>query len=185
METSQSSHRKCVPQAVQRTVVANPVLAVVRSHDLSSQMGTAVQRFEAEFAAYAGASHAVATSSGTTALHTALITAGVGVGDDVIVPAYTFIATATAVLHHNAIPTFVDVEPDTWNMDVAKLEEAITPSTKGIMPVHLNGYPADMDKVNAIAKKHNLVVIEDACQSHGALYKGKKRVPWATWLASA
>lgn len=139
------------------------------SHDVPN-----VEALQKEWADYIGVKHCLATNSGTAALHMSVAACGVGPGDEVIVPAYTFVATGTAVLHHNAIPVFVDVEPETWNIDANKIEAAITPSTKAIMPVHLNGYPADMDRINAIAKKHNLVVIEDACQSHGSLYHGRK-----------
>ena len=133
-----------------------------------------IDGLQKEWAEYVGTRHCLATNSGTAALHMSVAAAGIGPGDEVIVPAYTFVATGTAVLHHNAIPVFVDVEPDTWNLDVSKFEAAITPSTKAIIPVHLNGYPADMDEINAVAAKHGLTVIEDACQAHGALYKGRK-----------
>ncbi len=149
------------------------VLAVVRSHDLSSQMGTAVQRFEAEFAAYAGASHAVATSSGTTALHTALIAAVIGVGDDVIVPAYTFFSTATSVLMQNAIPIFADIETDTLGLDPTAVEQKITSRTRALMVVHMNGYPADLDGLMSVAQRHGLVVIEDCSHAHGAEHRGR------------
>lgn len=150
--------------------------AVMRmmDHGAFSHITPEIDGLQREWADYVGVKHCLATNSGTAALHMAVAAAGIGPGDEVIAPAYTFVATGTAVLHHNAIPVFVDVEPDTWNIDVSKIEAAITPYTKGIIPVHLNGYPADMDEINAIAKKHNLIVIEDACQAHGALYKGKK-----------
>jgi perosamine synthetase len=133
-----------------------------------------VDALQKEWANYVGVNYCLATNSGTAALHMCVAAAGIGPGDEVIVPAFTFVASGTAVLHHNAIPVFVDVEPDTWTLDPAKIEAAITPYTKGIMPVQLNGYCADMDPIMDIAKKHNLVVIEDACQAHGATYKGKK-----------
>ena len=150
--------------------------AVMSSLDngLSSADTPNVAALQDEWSEYVGAKYCLATNSGTAALHMSVAGAGIGPGDEVLVPAYTFVATGTAVLHHNAIPVFVDVEPDTWNMDVSKIEAAVTPYTKAIMPVHLNGYPADMDEINTIAKRYNLVVIEDACQSHGAEYKGKK-----------
>ena len=143
-------------------------------HGIFSNDVPNIEALQKEWADYVGVKHCLATNSGTAALHMSVAAAGIGPGDEVIVPAYTFVATATAVLHHNAIPVFVDVEPETWNIAVARIEAAITPSTKAIMPVHLNGYPADMDRINAIAKKHNLAVIEDACQSHGAQYHGRK-----------
>jgi len=150
--------------------------AVMRAlnYGISSADTPEVDALQKEWAAYVGTKHCLATNSGTAALHMSVAAAGIGPGDEVICPAYTFVATATAVLHHNAIPVFVDIEPDTWNIDPAKIEAAITPCTKGIIPVHLNGYPADMAEINAIARKHNLVVIEDACQSHGAVYNGRK-----------
>lgn len=150
--------------------------AVMRmmDHGAFSHITPEIDGLQREWADYVGVRHCLATNSGTAALHMSVAAAGIGPGDEVIVPAYTFVATGTAVLHHNAIPVFVDVEPETWNIDVSKLEAAITPYTKGIIPVHLNGYPADMDEINAVAKKHGLVVIEDACQAHGALYKGRK-----------
>lgn len=146
----------------------------VLDHGLNSADTPQINALQEEWAEYVGVKYCLATNSGTAALHMSVAGAGIGPGDEVLVPAYTFVATGTAVMHHNAIPVFVDVEPETWNIDPGKIESAITPYTKAIMPVHLNGYPADMDEINAIAKKHNLVVIEDACQSHGAIYKGKK-----------
>jgi len=127
-----------------------------------------------EWAQYVGRKHCLATNSGTAALHMALAAAQVGIGDEVIVPAYTFLASASCVLHANAIPIFVDIDARTFNIDVTKIEEKITDKTKAIIPVHLHGLPADVDEILAIAKKHNLIVIEDACQAHGAEYKGKK-----------
>jgi dTDP-4-amino-4,6-dideoxygalactose transaminase len=115
----------------------------------------------------------VTANSGTDALVYALLALGVGPGDEVIVPAFTFLASASCALHQNAIPVFVDIEPGTFTMDPAKIEAAITQRTKVIMPVHIHGLPADMDPILAIARKHNLHVIEDACQAHGAVYKGK------------
>lgn len=138
--------------------------------------GTApqVKGLEKEWAAYTGAKHCLTTCSGTAALHMALAAAGVGPGDEVITSAFTFLASASCAIHQNAIPVFVDIDPKTYCMDPAKLEAAITERTKAIIPVHIQGCPADMDPIMAIAKKHNLFVIEDACQAHGATYKGKK-----------
>ena len=104
----------------------------------------------------------------------ALAAVGVGPGDEIITSAFTFLASASCALHQNAIPVFVDIDPRTYNMDPAKLEAAITERTKAIIPVHIQGLPADMDPILAIARKHNLYVIEDACQAHGAEYKGRK-----------
>ncbi len=138
--------------------------------------GTAPQSsaLEKEWAAYVGAKHCLTTVSGTSALHMALAAFGIGPGDEVITSAFTFLASASCVLHQNAIPVFVDIDPKTYCMDPAKLEAAITPRTKAIIPVHIQGLPADMDPILEIAKKHKLFVIEDACQAHGAEYKGRK-----------
>lgn len=149
------------------------VLAVVRSHDLSAQMGSAVQRFEREFAEYTDAAHALATSSGTSALHTAIAAAGIGVGDDVIVPPYTFFSTATSVLMQNAIPIFADIETDTLGLDPASVERRITPCTKALIVVHMNGYPADMDGLMSVAEDHGLTVIEDCAHAHGAEHRDR------------
>ena len=129
---------------------------------------------EKDFARFVGAKYCIATNSGTAALHMAVAAGEIGPGDEVITSAFSFVASATAVLHHNAIPVFVDIEPDTYNIDAGKIEEKITPDTKAIMPVHIHGLPADMDAINNIAERHDLLVIEDACQSHGAIYRGKK-----------
>jgi dTDP-4-amino-4,6-dideoxygalactose transaminase len=138
--------------------------------------GTAPQvtALEKEWAAYTGAQHCLTTTSGTAALHMALAAVGVGPGDEVITSAFTFLASASCALHQNAIPVFVDIHPRTYNMDPSKLEAAINERTKAIIPVHIQGLPADMDPIMEIARKHNLFVIEDACQAHGATYKGKK-----------
>ncbi len=127
-----------------------------------------------EWARYVGVTHCLATNSGTAALHIALRGVGVGPGDEVITTALTFVASALAALHCNAVPVFVDVDPKTFNIDPARIEEKVTERTKAIMPVHLHGLPADMDAINALAKKHNLSVVEDACQAHGATHKGRK-----------
>lgn len=134
----------------------------------------AVKNFEEKYAKYHDAKFAISTSSGTTALWVSLKAAGVKAGDEVLLPPYTFIATGSSILMANAIPIFVDVDPDTFNMDPTKIETAITEKTKVIMPVHIAGNPADMDAIMAIAKKHNLKVIEDAAQAHGAEWDGKK-----------
>jgi perosamine synthetase len=138
--------------------------------------GTApqVKALEEEWARYVGARHCLTTCSGTAALHMALAAAGVGPGDEVITSAFTFLASASCALHQNAIPVFVDIDPRTYCMDPAKLESAITERTKAVIPVHIQGLPADMDPILQIAKKHGLFVIEDACQAHGATYKAKK-----------
>ncbi|NOZ03420.1 MAG: DegT/DnrJ/EryC1/StrS family aminotransferase [FCB group bacterium] len=143
-------------------------------HDLWGVGSDAISRFEKAFAEYHDAKYCISTSSGTTALWVALKAAGVKAGDEVIVPPYTFIATASAVLMANAIPVFVDVELDTFNIDPERIESAITEKTKVIMPVHIAGNPAQMDKISALAGKHGIAVIEDAAQAHGAEWKGRK-----------
>lgn len=130
--------------------------------------------FQEEFAAWNGNPYAVTTNSGTAALHMCVAACGCGVGDEVIVPAYSWSSSATCVLQHNAIPVFVDIDFDTMNIDVNKIEAAITPKTKAIIAVHLHGLAVDMAPVLAVARKHGLKVIEDACQAHGAEYKGQK-----------
>ena len=138
--------------------------------------GTApqVSALEKEWAEYVGSKYCLTTTSGTAALHMALAAVDVGPGDEVITSAFTFLASASCALHQNAIPVFVDIDPQTYNMDPAKLEAAINERTKVIIPVHIQGLPADMDPILEIARKHNLHVIEDACQAHGAMYKGRK-----------
>jgi dTDP-4-amino-4,6-dideoxygalactose transaminase len=137
-------------------------------------LGREVGLFEEEFAAYCETQYAVGVDSGTSALELALRAYDIGPGDEVITTANTFIATALAISHTGAKPVLVDIDPQTYNMDVAQMEQAITPRTRAIMPVHLYGQPADMDSILAVAEKHNLVVIEDAAQAHGARYKGKR-----------
>jgi len=139
-----------------------------------SSIGQYVTRFEREFAEFCGVRHGIATSNGTTALHLALAVLGIGPGDEVIVPALTFIATANAVVYTGAKPVFVDSEPRTWNLDPNDVARKITPATRAIIPVHVYGHPADMDAINAIAREHNLHVIEDAAEAHGAEYKGRR-----------
>ena len=149
------------------------VLAVFDSghlHGTSAPQAVALQK---EWAEYIGVKYCLVTNSGTSALHMAVAAAGIEPGDEVIVPAFTFWASAAAVLHHNAIPIFVDIDPRTYCLDPKKIEAGITKYTKGIMPVHIHGMPCDMDPINAVARKHKLVVVEDACQAHGATYKGR------------
>ena len=129
---------------------------------------------EREFADYIGRKYCITFNSGTAALHAAVKAAGVGPGDEVITCAFTFLASAAAVLHHNGIPVFVDIDPNTYNIDAKKIEEKVSDKTKAIIPVHLHGIPADLDEIMELAKKHNLVLIEDAAQAHGSEYKGKK-----------
>ncbi len=138
-----------------------------------SSSGTFLDRFEEEFADACGTAHAVTASNGTTALHLALAALDVGPGDEVIVPSMTYIATANAVTYCGGTPVFVDVDPDTWCLDPRKLEAAITPHTKGIVPVHLLGHPADMDAINAVGEAHGLWVVEDAAEATFSRYKGR------------
>ncbi|MSQ48858.1 MAG: DegT/DnrJ/EryC1/StrS family aminotransferase [Betaproteobacteria bacterium] len=137
-------------------------------------MGPEVKELEERLAAYTGAKHCIAVASGTEALLIALLALGVKAGDEVVTTPFTFIATAEMIALIGAKPVFVDVEEDTGNIDVAQLEAAITPRTRAILPVSLYGQPADMDQINAIAARHRLPVIEDAAQSFGATYKGRK-----------
>jgi dTDP-4-amino-4,6-dideoxygalactose transaminase len=136
--------------------------------------GPKVKALEAAVATYCGTSHAVACANGTDALFLILASLGIGKGDEVITTPFTFFATVEAIVHVGATPVFVDIEPGTYNMDVAKLEAAVTPKTKAIMPVHIFGQCVDMDPLMAIAEKHGLVVVEDACQAIGATYKGAR-----------
>jgi dTDP-4-amino-4,6-dideoxygalactose transaminase len=130
--------------------------------------------FQTEFAAWNGNKHAIFTNSGTAALHMAVAACGIGAGDHVLVPAYSWSSSATCIIHHNAIPVFVDIDFDTMNMDTSRIEAAITPRTRAIIVVHLHGLAVNMDRVMVIARRHGLNVIEDACQSHGALFRGRK-----------
>jgi dTDP-4-amino-4,6-dideoxygalactose transaminase len=139
-----------------------------------------VKAFEEAFAAMCGVQHAVATTSGTTALHTALLAHGIGDGDEVITSPFTFIASANSILYVGAKPIFVDIDPITFNIDPSLIEAAITDKTRAIMPVHLFGLPCNMDPILEIAARHNLVIIEDACQSHGASYMGKRAGSFGT-----
>lgn len=138
-----------------------------------SSVGKFVDKFEEEFAKYNKVKSAVVTMNGTAALQLALVTLGIGEGDEVIVPSMTFISSVNSIKYVGAEPVFVDVERDTFVMDVNKVEELITEKTKAIMPVHIYGYPVEMDELNRIAKKHNLYVIEDATEALGTTYKGK------------
>lgn len=137
-------------------------------------MGPEVQELERKLCEYTGAKHCITVSSGTEALLISLMALGIGPGDEVITTPFTFVATAEMIVLAGATPVFVDIEADTCNIDPKKIEAAITPRTKAIMPVSLYGQPADMDEINAIAKRHGIVVIEDAAQSFGAEYKGRK-----------
>ena len=161
--------------------IANPIISdeeieavteVLKSGMLAQ--GPKVDEFEKKFAEYSEAKYGIATSSGTTALHTALVAAGVERGDEVITTPFTFAATSNSILYSDATPVYADIDPKTFNLNPEKIEEKITDKTKAIVPVHLYGQPADMDPILEIAEKHDLKVIEDAAQAHGSTYKGKK-----------
>ena len=137
-------------------------------------LGEEVSSFEKEFSAYQNASCGIAVNTGTSALHLALLSAGIGPGDEVITVSFTFVATVAAIVYTGATPVFVDIDPDSLTMDARQIEKAVTPRTKAILPVHLHGQSADMDPIIEIARRHGLVVIEDCCQAHGAEYKGRR-----------
>jgi len=158
---------------------ANPIftkeMEEAAVHSLRNEryiLGESVDKFEEEFARYVGTKHAVSVSSGTNALHLALLAAGVNVGNEIITVASSYIATPNSILHANGTPVFCDINNE-YLIDVERIPKKINKRTRGIMPVHLYGYPADMDEINNIAEKNNLFVIEDCAQSHGAYYKGK------------
>lgn len=137
-------------------------------------LGAEVAELEKEFAAYSGATHGMGVNNGTSALHLAMLAAGIGPGDEVITTPFTFVASVAAIGYTGARPVFVDIDPKTYLIDPDKIEAAITPKTKALLPVHLYGQPCDMDAIMAIARKHGLVVIEDACQAHGAEWNGQR-----------
>jgi dTDP-4-amino-4,6-dideoxygalactose transaminase len=146
--------------------VERAILDVVRSGDYATH--PAIAEFEDAFAAYCGARDAVAVNSGTSALHLAMLAAGIGPGDEVVTVSAAFLATVAAIIHTGAKPVFVDIDPQTWTMDPSAIEPVLTPATKAIVPVHLHGRLADMDRILPIARRHRLWVIEDAAQAHGA-----------------
>ena len=139
-----------------------------------SSSGSFIEEFEEKFSKACDAKHGVSCSNGTTALHLTLAALGIGKGDEVIVPDFTIIAVANSVIYTGATPVFVDSEMKTWNMDPDRIEEKITGKTKAIIAMHTYGCPADMDRINGIARKHNIKVIEDAAEAHGATYKGRQ-----------
>ena len=159
----------------------NAVLQVLRSGWLSQ--GPRVAEFEQKFAEYVGAKHAVAVSSCTTALHLAFVAAGIGPGDEVICPSLSFIATANSIRYVGASPVFVDIDPLTYNLDPSRIESAITPRTRAILAVHQIGLPADIDEISQIARRHNLLVIEDAACAIGSEYRGQRIGMPHTFLA--
>lgn len=150
------------------------VTEALRRGEISGSFGESIPAFEAAFAEYCGCRYAVAVSSGTSALHVAVAAAGLTFGDEVLVSASTNIATALGAYHNGAIPVPVDSEPETWNLDLGLVEALLTPRTKAIIPVHLFGHPVDMDALMEIAGRHQLVVIEDAAEAHGAEVRGRR-----------
>ncbi|MGC8714228.1 MAG: DegT/DnrJ/EryC1/StrS family aminotransferase [Leptodesmis sp.] len=155
-----------------RSEINEAVLKVLESTQYA--LGSEVFAFEEEFAQYQSAEHGIAVNTGTSALHLALLAAGIGPGDEVITVPFTFIATVAAIVYTGATPVFVDIDPASYTMDVTQIKAAITERTKAIMPVHLYGQPADMDPIVEIAQRHGLVVIEDAAQAHRTEYKGRR-----------
>ena len=157
-----------------------PIDDVDRKMTMASLEGTQhaygpnCKELEREFAAWNDNAFALVTDSGTAALHMGIAACGLSAGDEVIVPAYSWPSSATCIMHHNCIPVFVDIDFDTMNIDTEKIEAAITPRTKAIIPVHLHGLAVDMDRVMEVARRHDLYVIEDACQAHGATFKARK-----------
>jgi perosamine synthetase len=149
-------------------------MEVLRSGRWNKLNGTQARRFEKTWAEKIGAKHCLAVSNGTGALITALNALEVGPGDEVIVPPYTFVATINPVFLQHAMPVFVDTDPNTFQIDASKIEAAITPRTRCILPVHIGGAPADLDRILAVAKKHNIPVVEDACQAHFGEWRGRK-----------
>ena len=147
------------------------VLKVLKSGMIAQ--GPKVEEFEKEFAKWTGAKYAIATNSGTSALHVALLACGIGKGDEVITTPFTFIATGNSIVYTGAKPVFADIDPETYNIDPSSIEKHITNKTKAIMPVHLYGQPAKMDEIKEIAEKHDLLLIEDSAQAHGATFKDK------------
>jgi dTDP-4-amino-4,6-dideoxygalactose transaminase len=156
----------------------NAVAAVLKSGILAQ--GKEVEEFEEAFAGFIGTKYAVAVNSGTAALHISLLAYGIGAGDEVITSSFTFIASANSILFTGARPVFADIEQDTFNIAPDSIAEKITPRTKAIMPVHLYGQPCDMKRIAKIAEEHGLIVVEDACQAHGAEYEGKKAGSFGT-----
>ncbi|MEM1599047.1 MAG: DegT/DnrJ/EryC1/StrS family aminotransferase [Pyrobaculum sp.] len=154
--------------------VVQAIAEVLKSGVLTAQHGRWVKAFESELAAFLGVRHALAVSNGTTALHVALKAIGVGPGDEVITTPFTFAASATAVLHSNAVPVFADIDPETLNIDPASVEEKVTDKTKAVVVVHLAGMPAEMDPIMKLAERHGLKVVEDTAQALGAEYRGRK-----------
>ncbi|MGB9705593.1 MAG: DegT/DnrJ/EryC1/StrS family aminotransferase, partial [Pyrobaculum sp.] len=154
--------------------VLQAIAEVLKSGILTAQHGRWVKAFESELASYLGVRHVLAVSNGTTALHTALKAVGVGPGDEVVTTPFTFAASATAVLHANAVPIFADIDRETLNLDPASVEERITDKTKAVVVVHLAGMPAEMDQFMKLAERHGVKIVEDVAQALGAEYRGRR-----------
>ncbi|HNR44594.1 MAG TPA: DegT/DnrJ/EryC1/StrS family aminotransferase [Methanofastidiosum sp.] len=156
--------------------IAQEEIEAVKSVLMSGNIAQSkkVDEFEKQFADYIGTEHAISTSNGTTALHVALLSNGIGKGNEVITTSFTFVATANSVLFTGAKPVFVDIDPNSFNLDASLIEDKITEKTRAIMPVHLYGQAADLKAINEICEDHNLILIEDAAQAHGAKFDGKK-----------
>ena len=163
--------RKRWPEITQEDKDA--VLAVLERNVLTGVHGPEATGLEREWAAFTGSRQVLSFNSGTAALHTALFAAGVGPGDEVITTAFSFSGSFHPILQQNAIPVFVDIDPRTYNIDARQIEAKISDRTRVLMPVHIHGLPADMEEILALAEKYNLIVIEDACQAHGATYRGR------------
>ncbi|MCM8798301.1 MAG: DegT/DnrJ/EryC1/StrS family aminotransferase [Candidatus Omnitrophica bacterium] len=149
------------------------VSSCLKTNWISSQ-GKYIKEFEEKFAKYCGCRYGISTTSGTTALHLALASLGIEKGDEVILPAFTMIATAFAVIYTGATPVLVDADKETWCMDISQIEKKITKRTKAVLPVHIYGHPCNMEPILKLARKYKLLVIEDSAEAHGAEYKGKK-----------
>jgi len=150
------------------------IIQCIRSNMISGSAGEFIREFEEKFARYCGCKYGVATTSGTTALHLALASLEIKSGDEVITTTFTNAATVFSIIYCNATPILMDIEPDTWNMNVHEIEKKITDKTRAILPVHIYGHPVDMDPIMEVAEKYGLYVIEDAAEAHGAEYKGRK-----------
>lgn len=150
------------------------VLSVLESGRIASTVGKMTRMFERKFSEYIGARHALAVANGTAALHTAIAALGIGAGDEVITTPFSFIATATSIIHNNAVPVFADIDLDTYNIDPETIPDKITGRTKAILVVHLAGHPAEMDEIMGIAREYGLKVIEDCAQAIGTEYRGRK-----------
>jgi len=168
-------YNKMIP-VCEPTICGNELKYVtdcIKTNWISSN-GEYINEFEEKFAEYCGAKHGVSCCNGTTAIHLALTASGIGKDDEVVVPTFTMIGSVNPIIYCGAKPVFVDAEPDTWNMDISKLEDKITNKTKAILPVHIYGHPVDMGPLLKLAEKYGLSIIEDAAEAHGAQYKGRK-----------